>query len=304
MHSFTVDPACFDVVVVQGADAERFLQGQLTCDVASQPDGSLGYGACCNNKGRVIAAFAIIRFTDTFYLCMSKGVGSNFVAALKKFLPFYKCTLTLADENHRLIAAAGDHVGMVASAAGVTNAIAAGYASIVDDGWFCRLEGAEPRCLWWCAKGLDEVAASLGHTTQGNELESWEALALLEGHFPFHSADTELYTPQELHYDQNGYVSFSKGCYTGQEIVARMHYRGKQKKQLFLLRIRSTEATHITSVSVRDKAAADIGLSLLTRRLGLDVLALVQLPHGFAAPIEELHCPQGALLTLHAFGKK
>lgn len=304
MYSFIVDPACFDVVIAQGLDAERLLQGQLTCDVVALTDGGQGYGACCNNKGRVIAAFTIVRFSDTFYLCMAKGVGDIFITALKKFLPFYKCTLTLSDASHRLVAAAGVNVDKVSSLAGLTGPVAPGQATRAEEGWFCQLEGTEPRCLWWCNRSEEEIASLVGHNGQSNGLESWEALALLAGHFPFHPTDSELYTPQELHYEQNGYVSFSKGCYTGQEIVARMHYRGKQKKQLFLLRLQSAELASPSSISLQDKAGSSVGHSMLTRHLSPDVLALIQLPLEFATIAEDLHSPEGALLSLQPFAKK
>ena len=303
MHSFFVDAACFDVVVVQGKDAERFLQGQLTCDVAALADGSQSYGACCNNKGRVIAAFAIVRFGEVFYLCMAKGVGNLFMAALKKFLPFYKCTLAFVDEAQRLYGVNGALVNKALSLAGSTTVMTDAKAQLTDDGWICAVDGVEPRALWLNKSAADKVENALQYTRQGNELETWEALSLLAGHFPFHAEDTERYTPQELHYDQNGYVSFTKGCYTGQEIVARMHYRGKQKKQLFLLRLRPTTPLLARSIALQDKAGVALVSSLLIRTLDSDIIGLIQLPHDFATPVAELQSPEGIVIDLQPFTK-
>lgn len=303
MHSFFVDPACFDVVVAQGKDAERFLQGQLTCDVVALTNGSHGYGACCNNKGRVIAAFVIVRFGDTFYLCMTRGVGNLLITALKKFLPFYKCTLAMVDESRRLFAVNGAFVQTVSSLAGSMADSTVSTALLTNDGWVCLLEGTEPRALWLCKSATNEVSRALQYALTDGELEAWEALSLLMGHFPFHAQDSEHYTPQELHYDQNGYVSFSKGCYTGQEIVARMHYRGKQKKQLFLLSIDPSPSPH-TTLTLQDNAGSLLGTSLLTRRFNSMLLGLIQLPHDFSTPIAELQSPEGTVIGLHPFQKQ
>ena len=62
--------------------------------------------------------------------------------------------------------------------------------------------------------------------------EHWQSEALRDGHYALEADDSEKFTPQTLNYDTTGLVSFSKGCYTGQEIVARLHYKGKAKKRI------------------------------------------------------------------------
>ena len=72
------------------------------------------------------------------------------------------------------------------------------------------------------------------------------------------SEASALYTPQELNYDQLGHISFTKGCYTGQEIVARMHYRGKAKKRLYLLEI-SAESSPEKNMLIRTVENKPVG---------------------------------------------
>ena len=302
MHSFFVDPGCFDVVVVQGQDAERFLQGQLTCDVENLTDCTQSYGTCCNNKGRVIAAFLIMHLGESFYLCMSKGVGPLFVGALRKFLPFYKCSMALADDRG-IVALHGDAVEAAMTLANMPSGdCRIGQVIPTQDGWFCLIDGAEPRALWYCKTNSDEIAGILRYAPQGNELEMWEAMGMLAGHFPFSASDVERHTPQELHYDQNGYVSFSKGCYTGQEIVARMHYRGKHKKQLFLVVLRPAD-TSIKTLSLLDVDGSSLGDSLVIRKIDSLLLALVELPSSFVASAEGLRSSNGAVVAVHSFNR-
>ena len=283
MHSFVVGPEAFDIVVVEGKDAERFLQGQLTCDVAAIADNHWALGSCCNNKGRVLATFVLVRRADSFRLCMTHGTGELLLAALKKFLPFYKCTMQLLADSHCLY-------GLAGSAAEQQRAHLQGQPEgtsllLPADGsgnWLCWLGGRTPRALLW-ASATDTAIPS-----PSASLDQWEALGLLQGQYPFHAQDSGEYTPQELQLDQNGYVSFTKGCYTGQEIVARLHYRGKPKKQLFLLQLTARPLDQHREVTDADGQV--VGSLLLCRPLGGTWLALVQLPAGYASPFGQLRC--------------
>lgn len=296
MHSFVVGPDAFDVVVIEGKDAERFLQGQLTCDVAAVADNHWVLGSCCNNKGRVLSTFVLVRQGECFRLCMTHGTGALLLAALKKFLPFYKCTMQLQDNRYRLYGLAGD-------AAQQHRAI---YPASQDDtalllpadnssNWLCWLGGHTPRALLWTDAALPEGAG--GQDTQPASMDpgNWEALGLLQGQFPFHAQDSGEFTPQELALDLNGYVSFTKGCYTGQEIVARLHYRGKPKKQLFLLQLAGSPQGQQNDV--KDADGQSIGALLLCRQLGHTWLALAQLPAGFTSPLDQLVCADTAVLA-------
>lgn len=282
MHSFTVAAGAFDVVLVQGADAARFLQGQLTCDVATLADNKLVQGACCTNKGRVIAAFTLIRQQDSYFLCMSKGLAVVLMDTLRKYAPFYKqCTLTMPGD-HALTAHAGDHAARLLHSHQVGELPPATAASIAE-GWICRLPGTPVRALCWRRQSQAPV-----HST--TTIEQWEALGLLQGEIPFGVHDTGLHTPQELHLDRNGYISFDKGCYTGQEIVARMHYRGKLKKSLFLAILPKPVSVGPmeTDSQVTTATGSVIGRCILVRQLDQNLLALVELPADFTGQLTGL----------------
>lgn len=230
MHNFQVGTQHFEVLVAEGPDTVRFLEGQLTCDVANLPTGHVQFGAACNNKGRVIAGFCMVRADNKYFLCCSKGVGSQLLEVLKKFLPFYKgCSLCLAPSSVSLTGLAGEELLAMQRSLGLASQQPGTCASIETGGWLALIPGSYPRGLRYATNNVNT------HEQAMDNLSAWEALALLDGHFPFRREDSEAFTPQEIHYDRNGYVSFTKGCYTGQEIVARMHYRGKLKKELVIV---------------------------------------------------------------------
>lgn len=233
MHSFYLPPDNLDLITVAGPDAVRLLQGQLTCDVDALSDPGFTPGALCNNKGRVLATFILVRQGAGFYLALNKGLGSVLATALKKYLPFYKCEFKqitveanvcfgVAGED-----AAGIFIGRVASLPEDKQC------ANLADGWICTLDQTQQQYLVYSSALL--MTAKLAQAVTTGTLTDWLLAGMQSGQFPFLPGDAEKYTPQELHLDRHQYVSFTKGCYTGQEIVARMHYRGKLKKHLFLL---------------------------------------------------------------------
>ena len=300
MHSFVVDSSAFDVVTIAGTDAERFLQGQLTCDVAAVTDNHWVLGSCCNNKGRVLATFVLVRQGDRFSLCMMHGTGVLLVDALKRFLPFYKCTMQLQDGTCHLSGLAGDVALQQRTRFNTqTDERALLLAADGSGDWLCWLGGQTPRALLWSNAPLSSEADATASLPTSANLEQWEALGLLQGQFPFHPKDSGEFTPQELQLDVNGYVSFTKGCYTGQEIVARLHYRGKPKKQLFLLQLATAPSSG--QVEIEDIDGQVVGSLLLCRQLGQSWLALVQLPVAFALVPTQLLCAEAAVTAGCAF---
>lgn len=291
MHSFVIGPDAFDVVMVSGKDAERFLQGQLTCNVAELAEGHWTHGACCNNKGRVIAAFVLVRHRDNFYLCMTHGVAQLLITALQKFLPFYKCTMALQQGGHHLHGVAGECADKVIATTTASTARDKALLQPAEDneGWLCILDGALPCGLWWSSLAPEAMKGVCGISVVDSR-EEWEALGLLRGEYPFSPKDSSEYTPQDLHYDHSGHVSFSKGCYTGQEIVARMHYRGKPKKQLCLLLLDPDPPHDGANQPITDASGAVVGTLLLTRHLGARRFGVAQLPTDLPPSFEALVC--------------
>jgi hypothetical protein len=244
MQSFYLPPHCLELVTVSGPDASKFLQGQLTCDVEALTNGAHVRGAACNNKGRVHAIFLLVRHDDVFHLVFTSGLGQIFITALKKYLPFYKCTLQLAPPAWHCAGAAGP---LAAATIGTDSADSAPtwVDKVSGDGWLCT-SGREQFLL--CGRTdvpdgpVTQLSARLQSALPQGDLNAWHRYGLDSGYFPFTPEDAEKFTPQELQLEQHDYISFSKGCYTGQEIVARMHYRGKPKKQLYLLRTDKSSA--------------------------------------------------------------
>lgn len=284
MNSFYLDSTHFELVIVSGADAERFLQGQLTCDVSALAAGSFTHGAVCNNKGRVITPFILLRVDTNFHIVFTAGLGTLFMATLKKYLPFYKCSMHLDMSDHACLGLAGTQ-GTNLLQDRVAYSLSPGTVATFDNGWVATLDGQAPLLLV-CLNNNDPnnnvLPNQLASHIPQDKGSLWQAANMLLGHFPFSAEDSEKYTPQELNYDRNDYVSFTKGCYTGQEIVARMHYRGKVKKQFFLVKIAVPATQELPSLQLLEQDGTGLASCIKMVRADAEtVYALAVLPSDF-----------------------
>lgn len=201
-HYFDLSP--LGLLKVSGTGAAKLLQGQLTCDITQLQDKHGTMGAHCNPQGRVISLFHVFHAAQQYYLLMPAALVSIAAAALKKYAPFYQCKVE--DALNELVAiGAQDNTSAFDAAASFT---------YPDSGRTIYLLPATP------AKALASF-------------NDWHYLDLLEGIPAIYPETSGVFLPHDLNLTQLEAVSFSKGCFTGQEIIARMHYRGKPKNHLY-----------------------------------------------------------------------
>lgn len=273
---YYLEADCFDLIRISGPDAARFLQGQLTCDVNALEPESSTFGAVCTNKGRVVATFTICRIKEEFVMMLAKGLAEPLLAHLAKFLPFYKCSMIRVDGTLTGLSFSAGHESGVPLPPDQKMQILA-----PESGWICSIPGAGTRVIHYGHPGesspwLQEAISGLSPAP----CSAWMIEDMQAGIFPFTPLDIDRYTPQELHLDRSGFINFNKGCYTGQEIVARMHYKSKPKKQLYLLTIANCPAgTLPDGFGVFSSDDQEVGTALRMIEAEQDtVFAIVQLP--------------------------
>jgi len=237
MESFYTSLDYQDLLEVSGQDCEKFLQGQVTCDLAHFANDQYGLGALCNNKGRVYSSFRLLKHEDSFFMAMQPGLAEITQTTLNKYIPFYKAEIGDASTRYHRAGLYGplaaeflaDHLqGLPDPGHGLTS----GEHLVIN------LSSNLPRFEIW-SSSADALAELLRNSNLPEQADStaWQALDLEAGLFFIGVEDIEQYTPEEANLDLAGFVSFDKGCYTGQEIVARMHYRGKAGKRLYIVTI-------------------------------------------------------------------
>lgn len=222
-----------EVLLVTGVDSQRFLQGQLTCDVDTLGTSSWIPGAVCNNKGRVISTFLLFRLQSpepAFALVLAAGMAATLSDHLARFKVFYKVELRQEAESS-MLKITGE---LPAELAALSASMTPSPGSLASAQGFSLLRlpsGTLPEAVW-LAFVRNKQADVLKHATT-SKAPTRTSTATADGFVLLDPALSGSFTPEELSLDLLGAVSFTKGCYTGQEIVARMHYRGKARKRLF-----------------------------------------------------------------------
>jgi tRNA-modifying protein YgfZ len=196
-------PARLTVLAFRGPDAARFLQGQLSADIEKLDPGGATLAGLHNPQGRVIAVLGIARTAaDELFAVLPAGLASAVAQRLRKYVLRSKLE----------IAEIGDSLSVV----GATT-LSPGFPAIR---WGTRHLLLVPQ---------PEAALALNDEVA---LAQWLRADITEGLPQIYAATSESFVAQMLNLDLLGAISFEKGCYTGQEVVARAHYRGRVKRRL------------------------------------------------------------------------
>lgn len=219
------------VLSVAGQDAAKFLQGQCTCDINAISATQSGMGAVCNAKGRAIATFLIAKKDEAFLLVLPAVLADAVINTLRRYI--LRAAVTIADgsADYCLIGIGGatampDDYPLPARAYEVIQA--AGDILLYFPAMpprYVLLAAADTAPRHWTA--LRAQGFSPSDTAQ------WRHLDLIAGIPWLDAAGSEQFIPQMLNLDRLGGIGFNKGCYTGQEVVARTQYLGTVKRRLY-----------------------------------------------------------------------
>jgi tRNA-modifying protein YgfZ len=222
------------LIRVGGADARKFLQGQFTCDVGEVDESHARLGAWCLPNGRVITLLRVFERDGALHLALPGELVEQVLTRLRLYV--MRADVSLEDASGELIrvgvsgpAAAVQLSRIVESLPAVDGTVAVSQGLTV-----IRLGGGQPR---FEIVGPCDTVSRLWLELSGDltpaGASAWELLEIGAGEPYVGLATTELYLPQMLNLQALGGVSFTKGCYAGQEIVARTQHLGKLKRRLY-----------------------------------------------------------------------
>lgn len=241
---------------VAGRDANTFLQGQLTCDLRRLEQHEVLFGAHCNAKGRMISSAVLAGMDDaTIGLRVRANIAEPALAALKKYIVFSKATIAATD----LVAIA--LLGDIAAAHPLGDLPRRGH-SISRDGLTLLHHPSGLLEIWAAPQRATALWQQLLPLTAAADTDDLNRHWVEHGIAEVQAATAEEFIPQMLNYHLIDGVSFKKGCYTGQEIVARMQYRGQLKKHVY--RIAGTVSDgpavgeELVSINEPEKAVATV----------------------------------------------
>ncbi|WP_062064887.1 CAF17-like 4Fe-4S cluster assembly/insertion protein YgfZ [Cellvibrio sp. OA-2007] len=227
------------LLLVKGPDASKFLQGQVTCDLRELSAPVTRIGAQCNPKGRILLSFRALQMdAETIALRIPASMLEKAKSSLGKYIVFSKAKLH-DDSDYSLYGIYGDAAQQTVEA--VFKKLPAG-----NDGWIeqdgnflIQLDEHRFEC-WIKSSEVAKFEQLTSHTLSG-DINGWELQNIRAGVADIHPETLELFTPQEINYQLINGINFRKGCYTGQEIVARLHYRGKLKRHMYRFTLSSTQ---------------------------------------------------------------
>lgn len=223
------------ILEINGADSAKFLQGQLTCNLQEISLQQSSIGAHCTHKGRMIASFTLCQNSEISYLfSLSQETLSGLEKSLGKYIVFSKAKLRNVSDDYLTLGISGTNASQLITtlfghAPTVRHEQHLHNNSIVT----CISEQA-PRFL--CLIPTEQAQTSWGTLTASATVTDhhyWNRLNICEGIGEVREQTVEEFIPQMLNLQKLGGISFTKGCYTGQEIVARMQYRGILKKGMY-----------------------------------------------------------------------
>ena len=238
----------YALIRISGADAKAFLHTQFTQDIAHLADDEVRLGGYCSAKGRLYAIFYAYSEGETVFLLMHHSVAETVVKRLRMFVLRMKVVLEDVSDQYHISGFTGQNAlanGMKQTADGV---IRLGILPSVLD---------EPN-THSLPREIRITVQSSQTATDTSELTLWHWLDIHAGMAHVTADISEAFVPQMMNLDRINGVNFKKGCYPGQEIVARSHYLGKLKRRMQSARIVFNNA---------ESCAA----SLAQLRIGMDV---------------------------------
>ena len=249
------------LIAVHGDDATSFLQNQLTNDITHVTKTKGQLSAWCTPKGRTIVTFIIHKQADTYYLALSADKLEAVLKRLRMYVMMSKVVLEDASNSKVHFAMAGPRIEANLEMSGIASVPEIDYQLVRHDslsimripGTVSRFEVygdlADAQGLW--AK-LNARAAPVG-------AEAWDYLNIASG-LPFVTdASSEAWVPQMLNLHVINGVNFKKGCFPGQEIVARLKYLGKSKRSLYRLELNTDKVPEVGALIIAEGEDAEAG---------------------------------------------
>jgi len=294
-------------IAVSGPEAESFLQGQVTHDVTCLSPAVSQFGSHCSPKGRMLASFRAFRQDYTIYLQLPRTQVKVVTQRLRMYLLRAKATIEDASERFIAIAVAGSCTPSLL--ASCLDAVPTRGNEVTRDGELItiRIPGPTPRFQLLggpAPAALEGLWDDLATTATVVNADFWSLLDIRAGIPTIYRQTSDAFVPQmaNLHL-LDGVVSFKKGCYTGQEVIARMQYLGKLKRRMYLAQV-STDHPPVpgdTLHAVSGRSEQAIGRVVDARVNGKGDYELLAVAEIKAAEHGEvmLFGPDGPLLSFH-----
>lgn len=295
------DLSHYALIEASGDDVIEFLQGQLTNDIKLVTEKLGQLSAYCNPKGRILASFRIFKRLNHFYLSLHSDICEATLKRLRMFVMRSKVELLDKSDELSRMGIAGLNATDKLSVLFKNLPVNTDESSTENEITVIKLAGALSRYeahgpvnkikeLW---ETLHKDAVAIGEN-------SWNLLTIRAGIPEIVSETVEAFVPQMVNLQAINSLSFTKGCYPGQEVVARMHYLGKLKRRLFIASVDCETlplaGQAVVSSNENEQKAGQIVSASWSIDKKIEFLAVLQIEK---AEIDELHIESCSGPTIH-----
>ena len=277
------DLSQYSTLVIAGDDALSFMQGQFTNDVEKIDADNSQMNGFCNKKGRMIANFRLFKHQNNYFVSIKDDLVDLSIEHLQNYI--LRAHVAIQDVSEQLI-----HLGLSGDKSPalleeyIENVKTENDSVSHNENYIAiRVAGPQPRYEIFCS--LEHAKTLWEKLTDQVDIvnaSSWDYLNIQAG-LPYIDSQTSgEFVPQMANMELINGVSFTKGCFTGQEIVARMHYLGKLKKRCYKIHIASEEQpkTGAKLFAENARAGQNTGAIIMTEKnpvSGYDALAVIQI---------------------------
>ncbi len=223
------------VVRVSGIDNKKFLQGQLTNDINSLGNDQYKLASYCTHQGKVIVNMQLIADNDDVIIVLPKHLTDYFIEKISKYILMSKVKFDINHES-TVLSILGDEASSIAKK---YNVLSTGHYKKIDDSNIV-INMSTPsipqcKCILMNPKYQIDINYSEKNKTNTCLIDLFSLVTRLQ------AENIEKYIPQVLNADKLNTVNYKKGCYTGQEVIARTHYLGNVKKHVYLVNINNSK---------------------------------------------------------------
>ena len=261
-------------IKLSGPDSEKFLQGQVTCDLTQLDTQSSLNGAHLTPKGRIIFLFSITRDSQgALLLETNPSVIELAMASFKKYSVFFKTEITEVTDQFVSVLVSGPNADTI------INKIDADTSRLIGiDTYSLSIRAERTQAC------LSKVSGELIPAGQGYS----DLLRIRSGTADVTAESSDSFIVQMINLDAQNYISFKKGCYTGQEIVARAHYRGTVKRRMYILNLATSTLPAIGEglINSDGKVIGNVANVALASDKTIEILAILAIKSADSAQVK------------------
>ncbi len=289
------------LLAFSGEETAEFLQSQFTNDVRGLHRDDAAWNGYCSPKGRMLANFLMWKNGADTCLQMSGDIREAVLKRLKMFVLRAKTLGRDATDEHVRLVLAGRQAESALLAAGLPQPGAAMKTAANENGLVVQLDAGKFVLMLSPDKAQSIWSALAQHATPAGAA-AWDWLRLSNGIPMITAATQEEFVPQMINWEVLGGVSFQKGCYPGQEIVARTQYLGRLKRRMYLAHLDGGDlpapGDNLYTPDMDGQASGMVVNAAPAPDGGFDLLVVAQIESVAAGQPIRLKSPDGAALRL------